>query len=274
MSKAFFSVGAAALIVAPAISAPAPLPAAKPSPSSLTSQQTQPVNDWNLEASLGKCKLTHTVRGTNAAEISLQTEAGTDSYVLAIAQRRGPAGIPSKAALKVDGEVHTRTYVGFFPGNPPYPRRAVVAGLKSTAIDAIGNGSEISINTDRGEIGPLPLLNAAQAVNALRRCEAKQLIEWGADPSQFEDGGAQPTVGDRFELVPQSVMAQIRYPQGPIEPLHYLVLSDTGVVERCQAVFGIPNSDFTEVVCASLLGRKVGEPAYNPEGKPVRSVIG
>ena len=274
MSKYLLSVGAAAFIVAPAISAPDPVPAAKLSPSALIAEQAEQVTDWNLEATLGKCKLTNTIRGPKAAELSLRVAAGTDSYVLAIAQHRGPTGIPSKATLKVDGEVHARTYVGFFPGSPPYPQQAVLAGLESTAIEAIGKGREISIETDRGKIGPLPLLNATQAVNALRGCETEQLIDWGADPSQFEGGGAQPQVGDRHELVPQSVMAQIRYPQGPIEPLHYLVLSDTGVVERCEAVFGIPDSDFTEVVCASLLGRKVAEPALDPEGKPVRGVIG
>ena len=68
-------------------------------------------------------------------------------------------------------------------------------------------------------------------------------------------------------------MQRIRFSRGSIDPLHYLVISPTGEAEGCKAVTGIPGSDMEQVVCSYLMGKKVGEAARDPSGKPVRGVI-
>jgi hypothetical protein len=228
-----------------------------------------------LEVSLGKCHLARAFTPEHAA-LSIETEVGTDSYTLVLTDERfGRIAAPiAEAAIKVDGRAVSRSYANLTGRNAATPPQAWFPGLDGSVIEAIGAGAELSIAPTAGKlVGPWPVPQAARAVAALHRCEADQLIEWGADPAQFAPGGTRPKVGDRMRLVPQSVIQKIHFPKGPIEPLHTLLLSDAGIVEGCASVFGIPGSDFEQVVCDYLRGRKIGEPARDPSGTGVRGVI-
>jgi hypothetical protein len=119
----------------------------------------------------------------------------------------------------------------------------------------------------------IPLAGAAKAFAVLRTCETDQLVEWGADPAQFSPGGTPAKVGDPNNVVPQPLFSRVKFPGGPIKPEHYLVISTAGVVEKCEAVYGIPDSNMEQVVCDYLVGRKVGSLAKDPTGKPVRGVV-
>jgi hypothetical protein len=235
----------------------------------------QRADRWILEVSLGKCHLARDLTAVHAA-LSIETQVGTDSYTLVVADEkvgRLPSPI-AEVAIKVDGRDVAATYANLAKVSGTPSMQAWMPGLDGGIVEAVGSGKALSIAPKRGtRIGPLPLPDAANAVAALRRCEAEQLIEWGADPAQFAPGGSRPKVGDRMQLVPQSVVQKIRFPKGPIEPLHYLVLSDQGVVESCASVFGIPGSDFEQIVCGHLRGRRIGEPARDAGGKAVRGVV-
>jgi hypothetical protein len=234
-----------------------------------------PSDGWTVEVSLGKCRLVRLLAAEKAG-LSIETDAGSGNYILTLGHRsaaRVPENSPIPVAIKVDGRVEAKGYAMRSRDPAPFPVGVAVWQFDKGLLDAISAGSRISIAIGRGEIGPLPLPDAGKAVVALRGCEAEQLVEWGADPAQFAPGGSAPKIGDRNALVPQSVMRRVRFPNHPIEPLHYLVLSDAGVVERCAAVYDIPGSDMEQLVCASLVGRKLGEPARDPAGKAVQGVI-
>src|SRR5207237_9666315 len=82
-------------------------------------------------------------------------------------------------------------------------RAARVDGGLSTAVRMSGVGPElldrlaiadaVALRRGNHESSPINLANAAKAVAALRRCTAEQLVEWGADPAQFQAGGTLPT---------------------------------------------------------------------------------
>jgi hypothetical protein len=243
---------------------------------SATPVSADPVTDrWALDVSLGKCRLDRIYSQPESAAITLETEPGTDDYTLIVYNKR-PTRLSSGSTdgvLKIDGKTQAKNYLNIGTGGSLFPVQLTMGGLKGASIDAIGAGAKLSIMVASRDVASLPLTDVRQAVGALRKCEAEQLTEWGADPAQFAPGGSAPKVGDRYKLVSQAVLGTVHYPKGAIEALHYVVLSDAGVVERCAAVFGIPDSDLEQIVCKSLMGRKIGDPARDASGKAVRSVV-
>lgn len=229
---------------------------------------------WAVDVSLGRCELTRTLTSPQPAQLAISTMVGTDAYFVEYlsAKPNVDGDAVGRGSLLIDGKTQATDYLTRSRTTSTLPS-SLSLNTGRSAIDAIGAGSNFAFKSSVGSVGPLPLPNAAKAIAALHRCETDQLIEWGADPSQFAAGGAPPQVGDRDEWVSQNVMHQIHSSGRSIQPLHYLVMSDQGVVENCAAVFGVPNSDFEQVVCKAMAGRKLGKPARDPSGKAVRGVV-
>ncbi len=232
---------------------------------------------WAVQIAPGECTLLRTMGGPEPSLLRLKTKVGTDSYWLSLAGKgvRSVAGaMPEHVELRVDGKVKARRF-GSQSDRPEagFGRLYHVSGIKRDAIDAVAAGGTLEVRASSGKVATILMGGAAKAFTAFRTCEADQLIEWGADPAQFLPGGALPKIADRDQLVPQSLVARIKTSGRPIQPEHYLVLSTTGVVEKCVAVFGIPDSDMEQMVCTYLVGRKVGDPSRDPAGKPVRGVV-
>lgn len=231
---------------------------------------------WNLEVETGHCTLSRRLSEPDGALVQIKSETGIDRYLLTIAtsgMRSWPKEGIARGVVRLDGAVIDEEYGGFWPGEDGFKVRYVV-GLPGETLARLSGGKEIALVAGRRRTKPIALDGAANAIAALRQCEVDELIEEGADPAQFAPGGKPAKVPAERDLVPQSVMRTIRFPGVPIKPLHYLLLSDTGVVEKCSAAFGIPDSDFEQVVCRYLIGRKVTDPARDPAGRAVRGVIG
>lgn len=230
---------------------------------------------WVVAMDLGKCTLGRRTEGAVAQMIRVVTEPGTDRYLLTLWDTAMPLTVmpAPETVMRVDGKIIGKFFGDFAPAGDGFRQRYIVPGLAPDHIAAIALGAKLEVAAGGNRIRDVNLAGAKKAFAVLRDCETGQLIEWGADPAQFAAGGRTPIVGDRMRLVPQDVLKKVRFPGTPINPLHYAVVSETGVVEKCAAVHGIPNSDMEAVVCAYLTGRKIGEPARDASGKPVRGVI-
>jgi len=233
-------------------------------------------DSWSLNVAPGECQLKRHYSLNPPMRLSIETDVGSDRYSLSIARKNIDApsdGFESDVALRIDGRVEARDFVGVFETNAPYDRAANMASLSAKAIDAIGAGHDLAIRGKKLRIGPVTLPQAAEAIAALRRCEAEQLIEWGADASQFQPGGARPDVMDRDLLIPQQVLRRMRFPQQRGKISYALLLNEQGSVVRCSRHSGPGNPAFDRELCAQLQGRKIGTPARDPAGKPVRGVV-
>jgi hypothetical protein len=234
-----------------------------------------PADHWTVENPVGKCRLERTFSSPVPAQFSLETGVGTDEYSLSVAEGkfgRLQVGLSEHATLRIDGRVRSRGFVTIFPADDSFSHLANFAGVPVDAVNAMSGGREFSIDGEAVKVGPLPLPEGAQGFAALRRCEAEQLIKWGADPAQFMAGGSRPQVGDRWTLIPQSELRRLRFP-GPGEFLHYLQIDENGVVDRCASVSGATDAAFERELCGHVIGRKIGAPARDSTGNAVRGVV-
>jgi len=232
---------------------------------------------WAVQIAPGECTLLRTTGAPEPALLRLRTKVGTESYWLALAGKgvRSVAGLmPEHVELRVDGKVKARLFGSQSTrAESGFDRLYHVAGIARDAMDAVASGEELEVRASSGRVATISMVGGVKAFAAFRTCETDQLIEWGADPAQFEPGGTAPIIKDRDQLIPQSLFRQIKTPGRPIEPEHYLVMSAEGIVEKCVAVYGIPDSNMEQIVCAYLTGRKIGDPARDPAGKAVRGVV-
>jgi hypothetical protein len=236
-----------------------------------------PRPNWAVQIAPGECTLLRTTAAPDASLLRLTTSVGTGRYRLALAGtgvRVVGSDMPEQVELRIDGKIVARQF-GSQSSRPVsgFERVYNVSAIPHEVIDSAATGGELEVRASSRRIAAIPLNGAAKAFAALRTCEAEQLIEWGADPAQFHQGGALPKLVGRDQIVPQSLFRQIKTSGRPIKPEHYLVLSTAGVVEKCAAVHGIPDSNMEQVVCAHLLGRKIAEPARDASGRAVRGVV-
>jgi hypothetical protein len=249
-------------------------------PSSAMAQASAPADQrpkWAVQIAPGECTLLRTTGGSEPSLLRLKTKVGTERYWLALAGKdvRAVSGMmPEQVELRVDGKVAAKRFGSQSnQSESGFNRLYHVSGIAREAIDAVAKGETLEVRASSGKVATISMASGAKAFAAFRTCEADQLIEWGADPAQFEPGGSAPVVKDRDQLVPQELFRQIKTSGRSIQPEHQLMVSTQGVVERCAATYGIPDSNMEQVVCTYLTGRKIGEPARDPSGKPVRGVV-
>lgn len=249
-------------------------------PSSAMAQASAPADQrpkWAVQIAPGECTLLRTTGGSEPSLLRLKTKVGTERYWLALAGKdvRAVSGLmPVHVELRVDGKVAAKRFGSqSSQSESGFNRLYHVAGIARDAIDAIAAGGALEVRASSGKVATISMAGGAKAFAAFRTCEADQLIEWGADPAQFEPGGSSPVIKDRDRLIPQELFRQIKTSGRSIQPEHNLILSTEGVVEKCAATYGIPDSNMEQVVCTYLTGRKIGEPARDPAGKAVRGVV-
>lgn len=249
-------------------------------PSSAMAQASAPADQrpkWAVQIAPGECTLLHTTGGSDPSLFRLKTDVGTETYFLSLAGSEVRAVAPvmiQPVEVRIDGKVKARRYGS--PSRRPelgFDRLFHVTSVPRPAIDAAAAGETLEVRSPAGTIATIEVARGAKAFGAFRACEADQLVEWGADPEQFQPGGTTPVIKDRDRLLPQAQLNRIKYSGVLPHTEHYLVISAGGVVEKCSAVHELPGSDMEQVVCTYLAGRRIGEPARAPSGKAVRGVI-
>lgn len=230
---------------------------------------------WSVDVSLAECTLTGSSEGPSPFQVSILTSPGSSTYSLSLVGKAvprtpdhqrfpvtlvfGPSGRhfePGARGARIDSEL----------GN------AIVAeGLGRDVIDAFATASAISLD-GKYRVASFGLPGAAAAIRALDKCERDQLVEWGADPAQFDVGGSKPVA-----LVPRDQWLSIKQwdqidPRagGAVDAILRLSVATDGNVDGCTPVGRAPPIKVTQNACGALLARRLFTPARDAAGKPVR----
>jgi len=231
---------------------------------------------WQVDVAPAQCRLSRNLAGAEPAAISIQTVPGSDAYQLTLAGPglRGIAGSQIEPAelvfpdadkiavfaraARLDGALSTAVQMG---------------GIGPELLDRLAGASTIALRRRNRESGPLALASAAKAVAALRRCNADQLIEWGADPAQFQPGGAMPVaLTPREKWLTNSQLVGLTGGRSEIDALLKVGVATDGTIDSCDAINDGGNPRLPKSACAPVKGRKLFAPARAPDGNAVRSV--
>lgn len=234
-----------------------------------TSLQTR----WALNVAPAACTLERTVREPFSS-VAIETVPGSDSYRLAVANAdvRGFTSL-LPASLRFDpSQEEVKGYIAsakLSNGTPVIFMR----GLPSSALDQLAKAGSISLTAGSEIKGSAQTPNAAAALSALRKCEAEQLIAWGADASQFAPGGKAPVaLKNRDEWIANGDLMRIaRQSKRPnIDEGFRVAVTQEGVVEDCHALATSTEGDLEKTACAAVTGRRLFAPATDGVGRPVR----
>jgi hypothetical protein len=230
---------------------------------------------WSLRVEPGRCLLERADPPTSSI-LSIDTTPGSDNYRVAIVGQDvgrartfapatllfGPAGTSIKGFASVAKDVRDRSIVW-------------MQGLTPEVLDALAGAGTVTIAPKSGGSATVSIDVAAKAVDAIRRCTSEQLIEWGADPTQFAAGGAVPVpIEDRDAWITGPAMLKIvvESERADIEDDFRVSVSDYGVVGDCHAVGPQTEPGLQAAVCGAVEGRRLFQPARSAQGKAVRGV--
>lgn len=228
---------------------------------------------WTLNVAPASCTLESIVREPFSS-VTIQTEPGSDSYGLAVANPgvKGFASLlPASLTFGPSPDV-VKGYVAsakLSNGTPVILMR----GLPPSVLDQLAKASSVSVTAGSEIKGSAQIANAAAAVAALRKCEAEQLIDWGADAAQFAPGGKRPVaLRSRDEWISRrdllSIAGQSKRPN--IDEGFLVSVTQEGVVEHCHALATSTEGDLEKQACAAVTGKRLFAPATDGGGRPVR----
>ena len=230
---------------------------------------------WSLQVASAQCLLER--QSTEpVSTLSIETAPGSDSYHLALASPnlKGEE-TPGPASLTFGPSTHVLKGYARMALSPEGTPLFWMQGIAPALLDEISGADTVVVATRGGASAVVPVPGAAKAVAALRRCSADQLIDWGADPAQFEAGGRPPVPRkNRDEWIPdQDVLAiagQSARPQ--INDLFRVGVSPEGKVDDCHPVAGGVEPEVERIACAAVMNKPLFTPASNATGTPVRGV--
>ena len=230
---------------------------------------------WRLQADPALCVLERR-NAEPPVTLSIETIPGSDDYRVAVAApgiRKSAAFAPASLTFAPSQKTRSgRARVGKLPdGAPVMWMENVGPGL----LDELSGAETVTMAIGSSESASVQVANSAKAVVALRRCNADQLIEWGADAGQFAPGGTLPVaVKNREEWLSKSellkVMGQARRPD--VDETFRVAVSPDGVVDDCHAVSDKAGKGVEDASCAPVLRKPLFTPAKDAGGHPVRGV--
>ena len=249
-------------------------------PASTQTTQSSPTPEarWHLKSIPGQCTLTGQRTPDNVG-LYIQAIPGTEYYRLAISGHDfGPQKPDETSPIKIlfhDKDARFDTYALSVPFPDGSGWLIRVDGLRADMLQALARASSISFERKGASIGPFAFQNADEAVAKLGACIANQLIAWGADPAQFELGGARPVeLKDSGEWIPRgrylSMARFLEKPPNMLSAVLRISISNEGRVDGCARVEGPTEPDFEKMACRLVLSQRLFRPAHDPNGKPVR----
>jgi hypothetical protein len=235
--------------------------------------QTARAPRWALRADPGLCEL-ETRDGEPPVVLSIETAPGSDSYRVAIATR-APGKTVSYAPASLTFAPSQKMLTGRANGTklPDGTRLIWVGDVAPALLDNLSAAGSVALAIKSGERVSVPVPGSAKAVEALRRCNADQLIEWGADVAQFAPGGTTPVaVKNREEWLSKSTllaaMGKARRPD--VDETFRVAVSPDGVVDDCHALAEKIEKGVEKTVCDAVIGKPFFIAAKAPDGNPVR----
>lgn len=231
---------------------------------------------WQVDVAPAQCRLTRSIGGSQPSAISIQTVPGSEAYQLTLASpqlQSFPKASPTSASLRF-GDVRViegRAQAGVIDGELGAAVR--MSGLPPEMLDALAAASGLALEYKSKVAGTFALPGSAKAVAALRRCNAEQLIEWGADAAQFEPGGVLPVaLVPHDNWVPDNDLLRIRPPRDDFMALFRVSIGVDGKIEACEAIDAGGSDSVTGIACTAVLGKRLLKPAQAASGRTVRGV--
>lgn len=148
----------------------------------------------------------------------------------------------------------------------------MMQGLPPSVLDNLSGSSAVTLEVKKGVKSIVSITGSAKAVEALRKCNAEQLLEWGADPVQFSPGGTVPTaLKPRDEWISNSEFLQLagKSRGSSINDDFRVLVATDGIISECHATARITELNLEKSVCAAVVGRRLFSPAKDASGNAV-----
>ena len=173
-------------------------------------------------------------------------------------------------AVEVEGKRSTYG-VSIVSLNGPFPRGVKFTGITQEIVDGIARTGQLKLWVSGRGVGPLTVPEAVKGIAALRKCEAEQLTDWGADAAQFAPGGKR-AVFDYMKALRKSEIGALWTAARGVDPQVRLTVSPAGSIEGC-ALVQEGSAGLEEKLCKEYLGRLLAQPGRDANGQAVRSVV-
>jgi hypothetical protein len=229
---------------------------------------------WALRDDPARCVLErHSV--DPLAKLSIETTPGSDTYLVAIASKeiKGTT-TPTVASLSFQPSprvIKGRASVSKLPDG----MHAIwMQGVSPAVLDGLSEARTVAIAVTSDISGAVAVPAAAKAVAALRKCEADQLIEWGADAAQFAPGGKTPVaLKDRDAWLSNTeLMAVAKISGQSVDAVFRVAVSTSGAIDDCSLVSTNVDKAVEKAACTAVRNRRLFTPATDASGNPVRGV--
>jgi hypothetical protein len=237
--------------------------------------QSARASRWRLQADPGLCVLErHDTEP--AVTLSVRTLPGSDDYRVAIATPALEKLVSfAPATLTFAPSQKTRNGRANVVKLPDGARVIWMEGIPPGSLDDLSIADTVTIATKSGESASVKLTSSAKAVEALRRCNADQLIDWGADPGQFAPGGTMPVATkDRDVWLSKSQLLGVMGKSGrsDVDAAFRVAVSPDGAIDDCRALSDKTGKGVEKAVCDAVLKKPFFTAARDPGGQPVRGV--
>lgn len=237
--------------------------------------QPVPTAQWRLQADPGLCVLERR-NPEPPVTLSIKTSPGSDAYQVAIiSSTLSKSASIAPAMLTFAPSQKTLNGRARVVRLPDGTRAIWMEDVDPALLDDLSGAETVTAALASGESVSVKVASSAKAVNALRRCNADQLIAWGADPGQFAPGGTMPVaVKNRYDWLSKSkllaVMGKSRQPD--LDEEFRVAVSAAGVIDDCHALSDKTEKSVEKTVCDAVVRESLFTAAKDPAGQPVRGV--
>jgi hypothetical protein len=239
--------------------------------------RAQSATDWEVDKMPDRCFLHRTWAEPTPGSLSISIFPGSDYYDVVLAAPKMPisSDVFWKATIVFHGP-ETRLSLNARQGSTrgPYPVSASF-GISATQFADFARSSAISFTIESTKKGPFPLPDAAEALAALQECTGEHLVALGADPKQFQPGGAPPVpLASSDTWVDGATVQKILREAGtkPVDKRFKLGIDAAGRVESCVRMGAGAIDEIDKLTCGAIKDKTLFKPAHDPAGNSVRSV--
>ncbi|MDG2535668.1 hypothetical protein P6144_18550 [Sphingomonas sp. HITSZ_GF] len=235
----------------------------------------QSTGKWEVKVSPAECSLVRGVTAPAPALLAVRTVPGIDAFVVLVSGKDVPERSKDArftAELRFDDAKPieaTAMPAGKLAAGPVLQ----LAPFAPTMLDSFAAARSVQASSDSGSLARFDIPRAREAVAALRQCIADQLVEWGADPSQFDPGGTPPVAlkeRDRWLSNSQQLSLAATSTSMGIDYLYRVTVATDGRIESCKREDAKADAQVEKLGCEPLIGQKLFTPAKNPAGVPVK----
>ncbi|HEX8526703.1 hypothetical protein [Allosphingosinicella sp.] len=228
-----------------------------------------PSAGWVVDESGDTCAMARPLAGPPAAMLVVRTIPGSQEYdVMFVAPSWPRMQEKDRMILRLTGTAEEYSHFPSVVRLGEGRQGLTFTGTPATFLEAFARTGEMTIDIGRRRIS-YALPRTAAVTRAFRECEVAKLTDWGADPAGLAPGSRPArTIGSLNPLWVDAI------PRGrrPLSSAFRLDVDAEGRTTRCTVLHSTSEA-FGATVCPRLVAGARFEPARNPAGNAVRSVV-